>query len=261
VAAMVESLKGKAFFDSVWFHPVPLNRNYRQLHYGEIPSVLVDSLCKTYNAQAVISLEAMSHKLQVENIAYYYQFETVYTPQMIASGAVYWKMYQANSGGKVLDAWLQKDTIFWNADLPTMTEAVKMMYWHMGEKASRRFAPYWESVNRYCFTGGNPLFLQGVDYQKANNWDEAAKVWFYIYENGTKKNRARAAFNLALSWEMRGNFEEALAWADRSSKGYEDLGFLSYSVHEKNIADMYLVELSIRKQQKKRLDEQIGPLL
>lgn len=260
--ALAESLIDKNFFDSVYYHPVSTNRNYLNPHFGELPNYMIDSLCNVYNAQAVISLEAVKYNSKM----IFTDFGESYYASLDVNGLMYWKMYANN--GFIMDAYLQKDTIFWdNSDvsfnraltaIPVLRESIEIIGWHMGRKAAKRISPYWETANRYFFSGGNYLFLRATDLQASNNWEEAAKVWYHIYENAEKRQKARAAMNIALSYEVRGNFPEAVVWADISRKIFEGLGFFNSTMNEKTISKLYYLQLCERNQERKKLDEQFG---
>lgn len=260
--ALAESLKQKNYFDSVYYHSVPLNRNFENPYLGELPFSLIDSLCKNYNTQAVISLEAYRYQSKMnflEGVDYYYV-------SLDVNSWKYWKMYRNN--GSLMDAYLQKDSIFWDtsstpffnisSQLPSVRESVEVLAWHMGRNVSKRVAPYWDTVKRYYYASGNHLFVRANDLKNANNWEEAAKVWYYVYQNGTKPQKAKAALNLALSYEVRENYDEAVAWADISRQLFDKLSLLRISDFDKRAATLYYITLSERIQQKKRLDEQFG---
>jgi len=252
-------LKDQNFFDTVYFYPTSLNRNIKNPHLGEIPNSLVDNLCKTYNAQAVISLELFNCLARYHTKPLGYDpsdFTDLYMVYLSLKSALYWKMYLPN--GIVLDAHLQRDSIYWESSLPSVKDAIQTMAWHMGEKAIKRVAPYWETIERQYYSGGNSYFLRARDLQEANNWDEAAKVWYYIYENNKRKVKARAAFNLALSYEVRGNFDEAIAWAEIGKNLIGGSGLVKES--ESFIFNKYHFDLLNRNSQKKRIEEQLGPL-
>jgi hypothetical protein len=257
--ALADELKYKNFFDTVYFHPTSLNRDYKNPHLGELPVNLVDSLCKAYNAQGVISLELFNciARYQKKPMSYAFSdFSELYLVYLNLKGTLYWKMYLPN--GTVLDAYVQRDTIYWDSSLPAVKDAIETMAWHMGKNAVKRVAPYWDTIERHVYSGGSLLFTQAKDYQEANNWEEAAKVWYYIYENGRKKEKARAAFNLALSYEVLGNFDEAIAWSEISRNLFKASGMVKET--DIYLSNKYHSDLLTRNYQKKRIEEQLGPL-
>ena len=105
---------------------------------------------------------------------------------------------------------------------------------------------------------GHHLFARATDLAKVNNWGEAAKVWYYVYENGNAKQKAMAALNLALSFEMRGDFTEAMAWAEISHNQFEALSSWRVSSSIKNSSFLYYLRLKERVNEKSKLHEQFG---
>ena len=262
IESFAESLKLKSFFDSV--HVV--NESFNTLEDGKplapLNSFLIDSLCNHYNAQAVIELG-------------YYKYGTIinvidageqYYSTLDARVNTYWKVhnYFADS---ILSAHLQKDTIFWDGagstvsaaveGLPFLKDALKEAASYSGIQYSEYIAPTWQTTQRFFFKQGHPLFYEAIAYVNSGNWEEAARVWYHIYETGKDKQKARAAYNLALAQEVKGNFVEATAWAYRSMEHYEETGGFSAG-EEKKMAKEYYINLAQRLQEKKKLDKQYG---
>lgn len=262
--SMFESLNEKNFYDSVYYHSIPLNRNLSNPNLGEIPLPLIDSLCKAYNAQALISLEAFRYKSDTR-IAEMDDFLYV---SMDVNSLLYWKIYR--NDGILLDANIQKDSIFWDntqssysyahSKIPTIRESVEILAWHMGNNASKRVAPYWESVKRNFYKSGSLFFTKANELVIKNKWEEAARIWYYVYENSKNRQKAMAAFNLALSYEVRGDFAEALAWSDISRQLFEKLGSMGASEDEKKMSRLYYIEIAERYQQIRKLNEQLGTI-
>ena len=92
----------------------------------------------------------------------------------------------------------------------------------------------------------------------AHNWESAARVWYYVFEEGNRKQKAISAFNIALSYEIRGDFDEAAAWADKSRALFQDLGSLSASSLDVDRAERYYNELKDRIKEAEKLQEQVG---
>ena len=47
---------------------------------------------------------------------------------------------------------------------------------------------------------------------EVNDWDAAKEALFQAVENGHRKTKGKAAHNLAVIFEIEGNFGEAKAW-------------------------------------------------
>jgi hypothetical protein len=263
IQSFVESLESKAFFDSVYVVKEPLNPLDDGEPLAPLSQFLIDSLCNHYNAQAVIELGYFEYGTSINVLDFGEQFYA----SLDARVNTYWKIHNGLSGS-VLDAYLQKDTIFWeevspsiNASvgkLPKLRDALKEAAAYSALQYSEYVSPTWENSTRVFFKQGHPLFYEALGHVTSGDWDEAARVWYHIYETGKAKQKGRAAFNLALAQEVKGNFREATAWAYRSMEHFKETGGLSLAGNEEEMAKDYYLELARRLQEKKKLDKQYG---
>jgi hypothetical protein len=260
---LAKTLNERAFFDTVYYYPYPVNRPADSIPYPALHADTLTKLIDKYQVQAVISLESYRYNssVKVDNVSDYY-----YVSQDVA-GTAFWKVYDMR--GLLLDAYLQRDSIFWDntepvsqmkLSIPEISESLDALAGFMGERYTDRLAPRWDVEQRTFFVGGHYLFSRATDLAKVNSWDEAAKVWYYVYEHGNKKQKAMAALNIALSYEMRNNFEEALAWADVSRNLFNKMGSMGASNLNKMQAQQYYLRLKEREDEKVKLENQLGPL-
>ncbi|WP_016776457.1 DUF6340 family protein [Anaerophaga thermohalophila] len=257
------TLESKQFFDSVHVAKGSFKNPALENPLSPLSAFEIDSLLRHYNAQAVISLD-------------YYDYGTTlritdtpdfYYSTLDARSNSYWRIHNGLNG-EIMDVHFQRDTIFWEGaglslmeaaeELPSIRKALEMAAQHAGEKYADYVAPGWNSEVRRYYTHGHPLFFRASELIAGGNWEEANRIWYHVYENGSDKQRARAAFNLALGMEVLGEFREAAAWAYRSIEAYKELGALSVSQMEKDISTQYYTHLAVRIQEKKKLDEQYG---
>jgi len=263
--SMFNTLQLKMFFDTVCYHNNVENRYLVERGFipEEILREIIEDLCYIHNVQAVVFLESYKYKTALSLL----DLKDVYYGSLDVNGSIFWKMYDER--GNLLDMFVQTDSIFWDTtgnrfsailkELPAQTVAVETLAEYLGETYIGRISPYWETVSRKYYSKGHHLFERANDLHFANNWNEAAKVWYYVYQNGNKPQKARAAFNIALSYEVRGDFEEALAWSEINNRMINKMGSFRVSNYEKHISKMYNIQLIERQQQKKKLDEQLGP--
>jgi hypothetical protein len=261
--SLVGSLQSKAFFDSVYIVNQPLNSPEKGEPMAQLSPIVVDSLCAKYNAQAVIELGHYEYGTVINVI----DIEGQYYATLDARTTAYWKIHN-NLSNDILDVHLQRDTIFWDGagltvgnaveKLPAIRNALKEAALYAGFQYSDYVSPTWQSETRFFFKKGHPLFYEAQIHMNRGDWDEAGKVWYYIYENGKKKQKARAAYNLALSQEIKGNFLEATSWAYRALEHFQEAGGLGMNSYEHKMAKDYYIELSARLQEKKKLDKQYG---
>ncbi len=264
VSEMEAALDLKAFFDSVYLHPIPLNLPPQGKPHNAVSADSIKLLLNNYDAQALISLESVEYRTQSQLIdlgAFYYV-------SLDVNANLLWKMYDEN--GYILDVYLQKDSIFWYdyfndskkavEAIPDFKDAVKTIARLTGQNYPLRIAPWWETVDREYFSAGHHLYQRANDLVKINNWNEAAKIWYHIYESENKKQKARAAYNLALSYEIRNDFQEAKAWAEISRNLFETLKSIQVSEIERKMAFKYFESLNERFAETEALHKQLGDI-
>lgn len=83
----------------------------------------------------------------------------------------------------------------------------------------RRLVPYWSQTERLYFAGGCVEMRDAAVSVGEGDWATACEEWLGLYNRRKSgKMKGRAAFNLALGAEMRGDFEEAKSWLEKAGK-------------------------------------------
>jgi hypothetical protein len=124
-------------------------------------------------------------------------------------------------------------------------EAVKDAANKAGVTYADRILPYWMRVSREYFVGGDDNFKTAQRKAQAGNWDGAAEIWKAETASKTVKLAGRACYNMAIIYEINGDLDGAIQWAQKS---YED-----YRI---NLALQYLKILQYRKSQEELLKTQ-----
>jgi len=102
---------------------------------------------------------------------------------------------------------------------PDVYESIRILSEHIIEKLSTYFVPFWSAENRWYYTGITSAWKQGAAYAGKNQWDNAFKTWEPLYNSRLKwKQQAQMASNLALYYEMKGNFDKAGEYAEIAYK-------------------------------------------
>ena len=74
--------------------------------------------------------------------------------------------------------------------------------------------PHWKEMNRYYFDGGNMEMRDAGVYIREQNWEGAAALWQKLHDGRKGKVKMRAAYNLALNYELQGDYERAKEYLD-----------------------------------------------
>lgn len=110
------------------------------------------------------------------------------------------------------------DSLYWDiaelvSDQPLIEEGSRMA----ASMLTRQLVPYWNTVNRSYFGGGCVEMRDAEVCLRENDWEGARKLWNVLYERQKKgRLKMKAAFNIALSYEMSGDLQQARKWLDNA---------------------------------------------
>jgi hypothetical protein len=132
-------------------------------------------------------------------------------------------------------------------DLPHKRDAIDQAGVYAGEQYGLRISPAWAHVTRSYYSKKNADLELAHRYVKTNEWDKAIEVWKKLVNSNDKDLAGKAAYNMAVACEMKGELEIAYTWA---KKAYEEYGV------KKAYAYMTILDKRLRDQQ--ALQEQMG---
>ena len=98
----------------------------------------------------------------------------------------------------------------------------------IGQKYAYRLLPSYTRVRREYFVKGTDKFEVAKRRAQAGDWDGAAELWNQEINNKKAKIAGRAHYNMAISNEINGNFNDAVAWATKSYADYNNKEALDY---------------------------------
>lgn len=220
----------------------------------EMPWTEVNELCETFNTDAVLSLD--HYKTMVITS---YEKDSYYSPvdgQFYSySGAEIKISYQAliriydPAEEKIIVRKFMRDTIFWEDVGPTTAELfehftpVKQALIETGIAIALDFSDeistVWRQERRNIFYKGDSDLKQAATLVDSNKWEPALAIWKEIAENSKSKSlKSKAEYNIAVSYELQGNLDEAISWALKSyetmfrTNTYSYLEILKYRKNE-----------------------------
>ncbi len=220
-------------------------------------------ICQLNHTDAAIILESYDYQPFLE---YTQLGENAYTFNQKVEGKALWTLYSLDADS-ILSRYVQTDSLFWDNyafsltypvdGIPSLTESFNQIASRLGFFYCDFIAPYWDRVNRFYHSNGSSYFGMATEQVKLNKWDEASKIWFFIYKNGSKLDKAKAAHNIALAKEVLGDFKSAASWAYESMNLYEKLHRV-FNVENKEREKLYYIDISKRYFDSKKLSKQIG---
>ena len=134
------------------------------------------------------------------------------------------------------------DSLFWDLGTPVTEEMiVKESSKLAARKISSRLVPSWIPAERIYFSGGGGEMRDAAILMQEGSWQEAQNTWKGLYDRLRKgKTKSKAAYNIALSYEMLGNIEEASQWVTKA------LSQVPSGSQEEHIMKLYAEELNRR---------------
>lgn len=258
---LAEELQVRGFFSEIFVDTIS-RKSASDQRQKALTQAERDALALQYGAQGVLSIDDYQYQtnLQVTQPEW-----GTYFSVLTADNKTLWRF--SAIGNQVQGTFgVQKDTLFWSGDglTPEMTVQDFPDYYtilqQLGHYAGYRFAnqmtPWWESVSRIVFTKGDEYFVNAAVWAQQENWDEAMKLWGYVFQNGNLINKARAAVNLAYGSEMQGHIEEAALWCSKALDIY-DRNEKRYLKHESKLVKIYFADLINRVDEQKKLNRQL----
>lgn len=115
-----------------------------------------------------------------------------------------------------------KDSIFWEetgngpfvqTHLIDEEELIRQASEFAGTIPVRKLLPYWKTADRYLFCGGSVNMRDAAVYAREKDWSTAIDLWKQTYATKKGKQKMKAAYNLAVGYEMQDSIVTAADWA------------------------------------------------
>lgn len=219
---------GKAMTESPVFYDVRICEDTLRLDslfYNVRPFTTdqVEMFCRDYGVDALISLDKLFF-----NTVFYETDMTNFMMGNAISVEITGELRALWPGQKEAYAVPFIDSLMWMMDEmtlfgempevltpPDVRSAMLYLATYMGEKLHPNFVPFWSADKRWYYTNISSAWKRGTVYVTAEKWVEAANAWEPLFEKlKNRKQRAYLASNLALCYEMQGNFSKALEYAE-----------------------------------------------
>lgn len=101
-------------------------------------------------------------------------------------------------------------------------EATKRASYESGFAYGERITPTYYQVTRYFFNTPKKKLGAGVRYSEVGDWKNAIGEWTKVVNTGKRKHAGRAAYNIAVGYEVLGDMEKAKEWAARSHTEFQE---------------------------------------
>lgn len=225
----------------------------------------VEKLCKQYNSEALIVLEAFdsdsrltqdSKQVKIKDKEGLPATVTEFYSHARMEVKTGWRIYYPKDKS-IVDQFRFSDFLTFDAKgttpenataaLPNKRECIKKTGFQAGTTYGFRISPQWITVSRQFYTRGSDYMkTAGKKARKIGDWKGAMAIWKKESENANRKIAWKASYNMAVGCEREGNLEAALEWAKRA-----------YDRGQRSAAAHYVNTLKHRISEQKRADEQM----
>ena len=220
--ATTQSMESTGEFDAVEL--MDISQNHSTNYYTRTPLTFsqAERLCTDYQADALLTLNQLVLYDVVESFP---TDEGTYYAYLQAYAQSHWTIHYAGQTREV--TFTQADTLLWESqlhytraqslsDLPSRQEALLYLARELGNRIGSSFAPSWQTTRRYIYE--LPDLQAGLDAFRLQRWNSAINQWITIVDSKDKKAAACAAANIAIAYEMLGDYASACDYAQRASR-------------------------------------------
>jgi hypothetical protein len=127
-------------------------------------------------------------------------------------------------------------------------QATNRASFEAGFNYGRHITPTYYQVTRYFFDGPRKSLGTGVRYSEVGDWKSAIDAWTKVVNNEKRKRAGRAAYDIAVAYEVLGDMETAKQWAARSHTEFREkeaddyYKLLCNRISEERIANQQMTE-------------------
>ena len=220
--ATTQSMESTGEFNAVEL--MDISQNHSTNYYSRTPLTFsqAERLCADYQADALLTLNQLVLYDVVESFP---TDEGTYYAYLQAYAQSHWTIHYAGQLREV--TFTQADTLLWESnlhynraqslsDLPSRQEALLYLASELGNHIGSSFAPSWQTTRRYIYE--LPDLQAGLDAFRLQRWNSAINQWISIVDSKDKKAAACAAANIAIAYEMLGDYASACDYAQRASR-------------------------------------------
>ncbi len=204
----------------------------------------VKEICDSNTADALLVLETFDSNSDVFLSAIANQTNTIAiggmqpsVPRRIRVNVLsFWRLYDPISK-TIIDQFENTNYMFFNGiglsySLPPRNALPQTAY-DAGRLYIQRFLPGTYSARRDLYKrgkmGSKKMFKAAFRRTETANWQGAIDIWNDVEKDGRRKNSGRACLNIAVAYEVLGNTNLAIQWAQRSYELYNNKLGRSYS--------------------------------
>ena len=194
------------YFDQVVLYDKRIRKSAYPLEQP-IPKETVDELIRLLDVDMLLSMERVNVVLKDSTMFIPELYTFVPAVEGVVTSVVRAYLKQQE---KPLFTIQKMDTLCWEI-VPELTfgDMVKDFSEYAASMPMQYLLPYWKEEERRYFDGGNVNMRDAGVCVREQNWEEAYRLWKELYETKKGKAKMRAAYNLAVYYELQNDFVRA----------------------------------------------------
>jgi hypothetical protein len=229
----------------------------------------INALCKKYDADAVIAIELFDTDFVIaDGVKKVKEKKKVngkerevevnkYTAEGVADVTIGIRIYDPGSKS-IVDQDVFNRSRSWNAEGRTIQDALNSLIAknkatgyisrRIGQDYAYKIAPMPVRLTRSFETESDdtPELALGARLAEVGNWREAAEVWKSGISNAPMEDAGYLTYNIAVAYEILGDFDNALNWAEKSYVEYQNDDALRYvNILKNRMADEEQVRMQL----------------
>jgi len=208
-----------------------------------LPWDVVENLCNNYESDAIVAVETLDSDYMITKGTRMVEKKDPdgnkinvleFTAEGVGIVNVGIRLYDPKER-TITDQYQFSEQLKWDAHAGSVADAaqgildkvaaINEVCYRAGEIYAQRVSPTYYTVKRYFYNKpkNNKYLTEGVRKSEVADWNGAIESWEKAIEKGKKdKDKGRAAFNIAVAYEVLGDLDKALEWAAKSYTEYEE---------------------------------------
>ena len=215
-----QTLETSGEFDAVELMDISQNPSTNYYTRTPLSYASAEQLCADYQVDALLVLNQLVLYDVIESFP---TEDGTYYAYLQAYAQSHWTIHYA---GQLRErTFTQADTLLWESNtfytraqslshLPSRQEALLYLAQELGNRVGGSFAPSWQTTRRYIYELDE--LQSGLDAFRYQRWQDAIRQWLLPFDGKDKKAAACAAANIAIAYEMLGDYASACDYAQRA---------------------------------------------
>ena len=235
LASLSEAMAEKEFFGSIHLmhESVKTDSNFSDASYPD--KDYLNDLAQKETADGIIALNRILVNDKIGEL--YDTDQSTYIAYLEAIYDYNWSVHFPDKNQ--IYSFAAKDTVYWESEsyyrqraidgLPDRRNALIDGALISGRRSVSKFIPYWEQSDRYFFKFQDKKLKQGFDAVYVKNWDAAIMIWKDLLgTTSNKSKKIKAAHNLSVLYEIKGDIQQAYDYSSRAMEVYMDILLFDY---------------------------------